>query len=163
MAGAGFDAAMIHDADGALKDRLGRAAYVLSGARRLREKPFKARISIDGDAWFKGTASCILVGNVGQLFGGVEVFDRAEPDDGRLDVGVVTADGLLQWGRTLARTASGHPERSPFVRVTSGRKVDVKLDRKVRYELDGGDRTKVKELKVRVEPQAVTVCVPKAA
>jgi YegS/Rv2252/BmrU family lipid kinase len=162
MAGAGFDAAMIHDADGGLKDHFGRAAYLWTGARSLRTELFKATIDIDGEPWFRGKASCILVGNVGHLFGGIEVFDRAEPDDGRLDIGVVTADGVMQWGRTLARTAVGQPERSPFVRVTSGRKFDVKLDRKVRYELDGGDRVKAKELKVRVEPKAVTICVPGA-
>jgi diacylglycerol kinase family enzyme len=67
----------------------------------------------------------------------------------------------VEWGRTLARAAAGHPERSPFVRVTSGKKFDVELDRKVRYELDGGDRVKARQLKVRVEPKAVTVCVPR--
>jgi diacylglycerol kinase (ATP) len=161
MAGAGFDALMIKDADGALKDRLGRAAYIWTGARGLRATPFKARIAVDGEAWFKGKASCILVSNVSHLFGGVEIFDRARPDDGRLDIGVVTARGVVQWGRTLARAAAGHPERSPFVRVTSGRKIDVELDRKVLYELDGGERTKAKRLKVRVEPAAVTLCVPR--
>jgi diacylglycerol kinase family enzyme len=160
MAGAGFDAAMIRDADGALKDRFGRAAYLWTGAKGLRTRPFKADIAIDGDSWFHGEASCVLVGNVGQLFGGIEVFDRARPDDGRLDIGVVTAHGLVEWGRTLARTAAGSPERSPFVRVTSGRKFDVRLDRKVLYELDGSDRAKAKKLKVRVEPKAVTICVP---
>ena len=35
----------------------------------------------------------MLVGNVGSLFGGVTVFDHAHPDDGRLEIGVVTADG----------------------------------------------------------------------
>ena len=48
MAGAGFDAAMIHDADGGLKDRLGRAAYVWTGSQNLRAKPFKAKIEVDG-------------------------------------------------------------------------------------------------------------------
>ena len=43
MAGAGFDAGMIRDADN-LKDRLGRAAYVWSGARNLRTEAFGARI-----------------------------------------------------------------------------------------------------------------------
>ena len=28
------------------------------------------------------------------------------------------------------------------------------------YELDGGDRKPTKHLKVRVEPAAITVCVP---
>jgi diacylglycerol kinase family enzyme len=163
MAGAGFDAAMIQEADGALKDRFGRAAYLWTGARGLRTKPFKARVAVDGDPWFRGRASCILVGNVGNLFGGVEVFERASPDDGRLDIGVVTADGVVEWGRTLARTAAGSPERSPFVRVTSGRKFDVELGRKVLYELDGGDRVKAKKLKIRVEAGAVTVCVPGSA
>ena len=43
-----------------------------------------------------------------------------------------------------------------------GRSVKVKLDRKVLYELDGGDRTKVKAFKVEVEPGAVSVCVSAA-
>ena len=38
MAGAGFDAAMIRDADGGLKDRLGRAAYVWAGSKNLRAR-----------------------------------------------------------------------------------------------------------------------------
>src|SRR6476659_10242618 len=47
MAGAGLDAAMIRDAD-ELKDRLGRAAYVLGGASNANVAPFDARIKIDG-------------------------------------------------------------------------------------------------------------------
>ena len=162
MAGAGFDAAMIKDADN-LKDHLGRAAYVLSGAGNLRAKPFEATIKVDGARWYKGSASCILVGNMGGLFGGVEVFPDARADDGLLELGVLTADGPLEMARTVVRTALGTADRSPFVRVTKGRSVKVKLDRKVRYELDGGDRTKVKAFKVDVEAGAVTVCVPRTA
>ena len=62
MAGAGFDAAMIHDADGGLKDRLGRVAYVWTASKNLRAKPFKAKISVDGVSWYNDKASCILVG-----------------------------------------------------------------------------------------------------
>jgi diacylglycerol kinase (ATP) len=161
MAGAGFDAAMIKDADNH-KDRLGRAAYVLSGAANLDAKPFAAKIKVDGSRWYKGPATCILLGNVGSLFGGIEVFDDAQPDDGLLELGVVMAQGPVQLTRTVVRTALGKAEKSPFVRVTKARSVRVKLDRKVRYELDGGDRSKVTEFKVDVEPRAVTVCVPRA-
>jgi YegS/Rv2252/BmrU family lipid kinase len=162
MAGAGFDAAMIKSADD-LKDRLGRGAYVLSGASKLNSESFEAKIKIDGTRWYKGPASCILVGNVGDLFGGIEVFADAKPDDGVLDVGVLTSEGPVQLVRAVTRTALGRAEKSPFVRATKGRKVRVKLDRKVRYELDGGDRKKVKSFKVDVEAGAVTVCVPRAA
>jgi diacylglycerol kinase (ATP) len=161
MAGAGFDAAMIRDTGGGgVKERLGRAAYVWAGSENLRAKPFRAEIKVDGSPWFKGKASCILLGNVGKLFGGVEVFEDAQLDDGKLDLGVVTAEGLLEWGRMLARTAVGTPEKSPFAQVTKARSVKVKLDRKVLYELDGGDRKKVKSFKVEVDPGAITVCVP---
>jgi YegS/Rv2252/BmrU family lipid kinase len=161
MAGAGFDASMIRQADGGLKDRLGRVAYVWSGSKSLRAKPFKAKIAIDGASWYSGRASCILVGNVGRLFGGIEVFENARPDDGRLEIGVVNADGVTDWVRTLARTAVGHAESSPLVRATSAERIAVKLDRKVLYEVDGGQRVKVKSFKIRVEPKAVTVCVPR--
>jgi diacylglycerol kinase (ATP) len=160
MAGAGFDARMIGDADDGLKERLGRLSYVWTGTSNLRSKPFGATIRVDGSHWFEGKASCLLVGNVGGLFGGLEVFTDAQPDDGLLDVGVVTADGVVQWLRTLARTAVGTPADSPFVQTTKAQRVTVKLSRKVEYELDGGDRGKTKSLKIKVQPGAVQVRVP---
>lgn len=163
MAGAGFDADMIGGADGALKDRLGRAAYLWTGAKSMRTPSFGASIKVDGAPWYDGPATCVLAGNVGALFAGVEVFADAVPDDGRIDIAVITADGIAEWTRTVARTVAGSPERSPFFRVTQGRKVKVKLDRKVPYELDGGARSKVKSYRLTVEPGAITVRVPISA
>ena len=160
MAGAGLDAVMIRDADAGLKDRVGRIAYVWTGARNVRAKPFGAKIRIDGTSWFDDTASCILIGNVGNLFGGVEAFEDARPDDGMLELGVVTAEGLVQWARTVARTALGTTEKSPFVHITRARTIEVELDRKVLYEVDGGDREKRKSFEVEVEPGAMEICVP---
>jgi YegS/Rv2252/BmrU family lipid kinase len=160
MAGVGFDAAMIRDSDD-LKDKVGRVAYLWSGSKNLPAEVFEAKIRVDGTKWFDGRASCILVGNVGELFGGVRVFPDAHADDGLLEVGVVTAEGLVQWTRTLARTAAGDPVKSPFVRATKARKLKVELDREVRYELDGGDRSKVRSFKVKIEPEALTLCVPR--
>src|SRR5262249_27352059 len=48
MAGAGFDASMIKQADRALKDRIGRAAYLYTGARNLTAHRAKADIEVDG-------------------------------------------------------------------------------------------------------------------
>ena len=36
----------------------------------------------------------------------------------------------------------------------------IKLDRKVPYEIDGGDRKKVRKLRIDIEPDAVEICVP---
>jgi len=163
MAGAGLDAAMIRDADAGLKDRVGRIAYVWTGARNIAAKPFKAKIRVDGSTWFDDKTSCILVGNVGNLFGGVEAFDDARPDDGMLELGVVTAESPMQWARTIARTAVGTTAKSPFVQITRARTIEVELGRKVLYELDGGDREKVKSFEIEVEPGAIEICVPVAS
>jgi len=159
MAGAGLDAQMIQDADGGLKDRFGRVAYIWTASKQLRGDPFKARIEVDGQLWYKGKASCVLIGNVGSLFGGGDVFENARPDDGLLELGVTNAEGIGQWARTIAQTAIGTASSSPFVQTTKVEKVEVELSRKVRYELDGGERTTVKHLKAKVEPKAITVRV----
>jgi diacylglycerol kinase (ATP) len=159
MAGVGFDAKMIRGADD-LKERVGRGAYVWSGTRHLATEPFDAEIRVDGTDWFEGRATCVLLGNLGDVFGGIQVFPDARTDDGLLELGVVTADGATQWLRTIARTLAGDPAKSPFVRATKARSVKVRMDRKIRYELDGGDRSKVKSFKAEVEPHALHVRVP---
>ena len=53
--------------------------------------------------------------------------------------------------------------QSPFVQATKAKRVDVEFDRKVLYELDGGDRKEVKRLKVKVKPAALTVCTSQEA
>jgi diacylglycerol kinase (ATP) len=160
MAGTGFDAMMIAGVRGAMKHRLGRAAYFVSGARSMRVAKFRARIAVDGDEWFDGRASCVLVGNVGHILGGIAAFPDAVPDDGLLDVGIVTAEGLWQWGRALARTLAGEPARSPFVQTLRARRLDIRLGKALPYELDGGARPPKKRLRVEVRPAAITIRVP---
>ena len=161
MAGIGFDGAMIHDADGKLKDRMGKLAYVWTGMRHLDDPAPRAKIKVDGTDWFADDATCVLVGNVSRITGGITAFDDAKPDDGWLDVGVATARGAAQWARTMGRMAVGRSEESPFVHMTRARRIDVKLQQPLTYELDGGARDKVKKIRVEVAPAAVKVCVPR--
>jgi hypothetical protein len=121
------------------------------------------KIRVDGTVWFKGKASSVLFGNVGKIFGGLEVFPAASPTDGMLEVGVVTAKSAWQWLRVFSRVAVGHLDRSPFIQTTKGKKIVVELDHKTPYELDGGARGSTTRLKVRVEAGAVDVCVPARA
>jgi diacylglycerol kinase (ATP) len=163
MAGAGLDALMIRDADGKLKDRFGRIAYIWTGIKNLRAPRTRTIIRVDGEPWFKGNAGCVLIGNVGKVMGDIAAFPGARPDDGLLEIGVVTAKGAWQWSRTLARLASGRAAQSPFVKVSRGRKFDVRFSDKIAYELDGGDRKPTRRLRVKVRPAAVSVCVPGAS
>ncbi|WP_326560278.1 diacylglycerol/lipid kinase family protein [Micromonospora sp. NBC_01796] len=160
MAGAGFDAEMISDADRQMKDSMGKLAYVWTGLRHVRDEVVPVKIKVDGEKWFDGEASCVLFGNVSTITGGIEAFDDARPDDGRLEIGVATGHGVIDWARTLGRMAVGRSENSPLIEITQGRKVDVRFGKPQTYEVDGGACGTDKRLKVRVVPSAITVCVP---
>jgi diacylglycerol kinase (ATP) len=159
MAGAGFDAALIRDVDGAAKGRLGRLAYVWAGGRNLRRSAVGARVRVDGATVYEGRVSCVLAGNVGSLFGGLTVFPGAEPDDGRLEVAVVTAGTPFQWARVLWTAVRAQPDASPFVRTFRGQSVRVRFDDDVPYELDGGDRGDTDRWRVDIEHRALVICV----
>lgn len=160
MAGIGMDALMIRDADAGLKDRFGRAAYFWTGARHMHAPPVRTKVQIDGHTWFDDDATCVLVANVGSLTGGITAFEHASPQDGRLDVAVVTADGAWQWMRTIARATAGHAEKSPLVQMTQARRIKIESRKRLPYELDGGARSKTDILRVKVVPDAVTIRVP---
>ena len=161
MAGAGLDARMIRDADGGPKDRYGRLAYIWAASKNLRVEPFKARIEVNGDLWYKGDASCLLVGNVGALFGGHggvrQRVARGRSARARRDT--------RREPRAVGANRRAHGDRLASVSPRSSRRrrpsaIDVEFDRKVLYELDGGERKEVKRLKVKVKPEALTVHVP---
>lgn len=160
MAGAGFDARMIEEAGHGRKERLGRAAYLLAGAKNLKTPRARATIEVDGRRFYKGRVSCVLVGNVARILGGVEVFRGAQPDDGLLELGLVTAKNPAEWVRVLGRVVRGRAGESPFIEVTRGERFRVRFNRPMPYELDGGARGTVKELRIKVHPGSVKLCLP---
>jgi diacylglycerol kinase family enzyme len=160
MAGVGFDARMIDAVRGQLKERFGRLAYVWTGLRSVDWGPTHATVKVDGHRWFSGPASCVLVGNVGTILGSVEVFDGARADDGWLDVGVCTAQGPIEWARTLGRTLTGPADRSPFVQTARARRISIRLAAPSTYELDGGARRTTARVKAHVVPGGLRVRAP---
>ena len=117
-------------------------------------------IRVDGVRFHDGKVSCALVGNVGKIVGGVTALPEARPDDGILDLGVVTVRNPVQWAMVFCRLATGTAAASPLVRMTRGAEFALRFDRAVRYQLDGGARGSTTKLRVRVHPAAVVVCVP---
>jgi diacylglycerol kinase family enzyme len=150
---------MVGEASSNLKRRIGMLAYVVSAlkqARSLRSKIFRADVEADGESW-SGRSAMVLIGNCGSVSGGLTVFPDAEPDDGRLDVAIVTATSLRAWMSILSRMVLSRPQRADFVRRLSARHIEVRLDRPMPYELDGEIRPPTRVLDVSVEPAAVSV------
>ncbi|MDO8308666.1 MAG: diacylglycerol kinase family protein [Actinomycetota bacterium] len=162
MAGGGLDALVMRDASDGMKERLGRVAYLWSGARNLAVKPVKATIDLEGRRFYKGPITCVLFGNMSEVLGGIEVFDGSSADDGMIEMGVVSAKSRTQWLRTLTRAAVGRVEGSPFVSTTRGTSMTVEFDQRVAYEVDGSEQKPTRKLKVKVMPKSTTICVPNA-
>ncbi len=160
MAGIGFDAMLLDSTGEPMKKKLGWAAYALSALRHLRARPVRATLRADGGRVLRRRASGIIVGNVGALQGGVTLLPGAEPDDGLLDVMVLTARGWSGW---LALTADVMLRRARTGRVarTVFRELLVQLDRPQLWELDGEVMGTTRELVVAVQPGRLLVRVPR--
>lgn len=162
MAGTGFDAAMLDGAD-AHKDRLGMLAYLRSGLREAREREaFEMTVRVDDESVFEGLASCVLVGNIGTLKGGIEAFPNASPTDGMLDVAVITATGVRAWADLMVHAVRGRQQLSGHAHLWSGKTVSVRAGTKHRFELDGGVKGPAKTFDFEIAPASLVVCAPPA-
>ncbi|MEJ7800702.1 MAG: diacylglycerol kinase family protein [Ilumatobacter sp.] len=157
MAGVGFDAAMIRDANSNVKSRFGSLAYVISAGRNLPARIVKATVRIDGEEVWSGRTAMVLVGNCGSVTGGLEVFPDASPTDGILDVAVLTAEKAKDWAGLLWRLVRNKPQPPELVKRFTGMTIEVDLDRPVPYELDGEDRDEVHHLSFSIEPGVLKV------
>jgi len=82
-----FDALTIENADeNEVKRKYGRSGDVHATARKTRMDPVKVGVDPEGRESFSGKATCVLVGNVGTLLGGLKAFADALPFPDRLDV-----------------------------------------------------------------------------
>jgi diacylglycerol kinase (ATP) len=160
MAGSGFDVAMLSDAEDG-KERLGTLAYVNAAVRETRKrKMFDTKVTVDGEVFYKGPASCVLVGNTGSLKGGIDAFPDASSTDGRLHVAVVSATGMREWASLMVRAAMRKQQWSGHTEIAEGSEITVKFDGKRRFELDGGVKGKAKKLDFEIRPRSLVVCAP---
>ncbi|HEY9241895.1 MAG TPA: diacylglycerol kinase family protein [Streptosporangiaceae bacterium] len=159
MAGLGFDAELLDSTGEPLKRRLGWAAYAVSGLRHLADRPVRASVRADGGPVLRRRASSVLIGNVGALQGGVSLLPGAEPDDGMLDLLVLTARGLAGWA-ALAMDVLLRRRRTRHVARIAFRELHVMLDRPQLWELDGEVIGHTRQLRVSVRPGALLVRVP---
>ena len=157
MAGSGFDALMIRDANAKLKSRLGSIAYVISGAKNLWKDCVDTKVVVDGEPLFEGRSAMVLVGNFGEITGGINVFPDARSDDGKLDVAVVSATGIREWAPLAWRLLRRKPLHVENARRAQGSNIVVDHAEARPYEMDGEDREPTRHLEFTIEPGALTI------
>ncbi len=158
MAGTGFDAALL-DAAEPTKDRWGTLAYLRAGiAESRRVAPFPLQVRVDDHLVHDGPATGVLVANIGRLRAGIDALPDADPQDGQLDVAVITAAGARAWMSLMSSAVLHRQRRSAHVEIARGTDVVVDLAGKRRFELDGGVKGKARRLEIGLRPSALVVC-----
>jgi diacylglycerol kinase family enzyme len=162
MAGMGFDAAMMEDAPEKLKETLGWAAYVVSGLKHLTDRGFRVLVRIDDGRWIRRRARGVLVGNVGQLQGGLELLPEAAPDDGVLDVAILAPRNLGDWAVLAWRVVRRQQDRAGHSLETfRGRRVSVRTERPQHRQLDGDVIDAADHLNAEIRPGAMILRAPR--
>jgi len=162
LAGAGYDAWVIHDADREAKNRLGMGAYLLSALKNLRHRPVRARILLEGRSKpIRRRAKSVMVANMGLLQGGLTVVPDAWPDDGHLDIAILKAETLNGWLHLAASAVLRRLRQDPNVEYLKTRRVRVELSRPQPLQYDGEEATtEIRAFAVEVVPVAIEVMVP---
>ena len=159
MAGIGFDAAMLASASEQLKRRAGWHAYALSALRHLWDRLTRVELRADGGPPLRRLASDVVVGNVGRLQRNLRLLPDAVPDDGVLDVAVITAWGVGAWLGLVADLLMLRPKSSRLTRLTC-RELVVDTRRARPWEVDGEVIGATRQLRVSLRPGDLLVRVP---
>jgi diacylglycerol kinase (ATP) len=160
MAGLGFDAALIRDTGEQAKKRHGWPAYVAGGLRALRNTPHaNYLVEVDGAPPCRERALGVIVANVGELQGGMAILPDADPEDGLLDVIVLTPRGPLGLVVLAWRILRRNPARGRAATALRGARVVIHADRAVPVEFDGDYAGERDSMTVTVLRGGVTVCV----
>ncbi|SCG69898.1 Diacylglycerol kinase family enzyme [Micromonospora halophytica] len=160
MAGMGFDAQMLQDTSETTKARIGWPAYVVGAAKHLRDRPMRVTVAIDDKPPLRRRARTVLIANVGRLQGGVRLLTDAEPDDGWLDVAVLTPRTLRHWlamGWALVRRRGSVPRMEVF----RARRVEITSNRAQPRQLDGDLIEPGRSLRAEIRPGSLWLCVPR--
>ncbi|MFC5379680.1 diacylglycerol kinase family protein [Aquipuribacter nitratireducens] len=164
---AGFDAVVNERANGWRWPR-GAARYNLAIARELPVfRPVPYRLVLDGEEW-RTEGLLVAVANTGSYGGGMRIAPDATPDDGLLDVVVVTPVSLPRFVRLFPKVYDGTHVDVDAVEVRRARTVEVHVDaggRHPRRIVAYGDGERLGELPRRFTavPGAVAVLTPRAA
>ena len=159
MAGMGADAAIMNETNEDLKRVVGPGAYVMAALSALGKPPFAARLAVDDLDPVELAPAMVLVANVGQIQGQIDLAPDAAPDDGLLDVVVASPKRVADWAAITAKVLIRASDAEGVDRVQAERLV-VEADTEVPYQIDGDAVGSCRRLEAVVVPRAVRVMVP---
>lgn len=162
MAGMGFDAAIMAEAAGAAKERLGWLAYFVAGLKRIRTGPISVDIGLDArDGVTSGQVRTVIVGNVGELQGGLALLPEADPTDGVLDVAVLAPRTVTDWLSAGWRILRRRPGSDARLQRFRAKQIRIRATGAQARQFDGEVMDPGRSLDIHIDPAALVVKVPR--
>jgi YegS/Rv2252/BmrU family lipid kinase len=161
MAGMGFDAAIMEGVNEDFKKKVGWLAYVWSALRALMFPAIRVEVSVDGAEFTRHRARTVVIGNVGNLQGGMPLIPDAVIDDGQLDVVLLYPRRFLSWLPIVARVLTKNKRTDETIARMTGREVVVRTPTPTPRQLDGDLIAPGKELRAECIHGRLLVRVPR--
>ena len=159
MTGAGFDARIMEETSREAKNRFGPLAYVATALQHVGDDPISVEIE-SGRSVDQLEIATVLIGNVGRLQGGADVFPDAAPTDGLLDLLAIKASTTPDWLAAAVDTLTKKDRSEQLLR----RRINtaaVRFGRDTPYQIDGEERPATRRLDVAVQPSSLTIRIPR--
>jgi diacylglycerol kinase (ATP) len=162
MAGFGFDAVVVREVRGPVKDLIGPAAYAFATLGALaRYRSTAITLTLDGEE-IRSEAFLVVVANAASYaYGQVKLAPFAAPDDGWLDICVFERSPMNQVGfanQIMAVLARRHL-RDPSVRYYRARTIALASDPPIQGHLDG-ETFGATPIVITIVPRILPVFVP---
>ena len=157
MAGMGLDADIMAGVDESLKRKVGWWAYVVSGVTAIFRLGFAVRVRTASDRLMRQHARMVLVGNCGELTGGVQLIPEAKIDDGILDVVLASPRSLSAWLAVGLHLVTGRRRGHTSLVHLQDEQVSASTKEPVEAQLDGDAVGLRRNMVCRVLPKALPV------
>lgn len=111
------------------KSRLGKVGYLIGGViAGFSHQGLRERIEVDGSVVAHKRVASVSINSGAYVGGGTPLAPGAEPDDGRLDIGISYAYGSFSRIVYAAQVRLGRHEQREDVQVLQGKSVRVSGD-----------------------------------
>ncbi|HEY4577045.1 MAG TPA: diacylglycerol kinase family protein [Yaniella sp.] len=159
IAGAGFDAEIMHSTSDRLKAAAGWLAYTEAGMRNLRGKRHTVTITTADGESKRFRVRSAMIANCGILTGGINMLPEAVIDDGLLDVALLDPRNLVDWMQVASSVLI---PKQKIRRVTSFavRNCKLEFDEPLVTQIDGDPIPATTEIVAKTIPRALKVRVP---
>lgn len=158
IAGAGFDAEIMHSTSDRLKAAAGWLAYTEAGMRKLRGKRSGVIVSTDDGESKRVRVRSAMIANCGILTGGINMLPNAVIDDGLLDVALLDPRNLADWIQ-VAGAALLPKQKSRRVTTFAVRTCKLVFEEPLVAQIDGDPIPEVREIVAETIPRSLRVRV----